>query len=386
MGEHVLIIGGGIAGVSMGIFLKQQGIKASIYESYPFKKDAGAAFGIFPNGMDVLDSLGLKQEVLKNSWSIKTAKMINIYGSVMSITNLIDEDNNEYPMQYITRSSLMNILLEKAQNEGVCIHYGKRLMNVKEDRTSVIALFEDGTQETGTLLIGADGIHSRTRQYLFPHCKMEYAGYPIFQGIISSRDINGKHYDGFVRFSKGNAEMAIARCHPRDQDNYHWLGRVYSDRKISSTEFEQKTTEDLRHDLLELFKDWCEPIPSIIKNTKTIHARSRFEFKALENWSRNRVVLIGDALHGISPNTGQGVSLALEDAMYLSKLLSEHDYKDAYYYFEYDRKPRVQEIVNQSLNDLDISINYDIYQNPCKGIESTVSTLLDRKETLKVKN
>ncbi|WP_152187178.1 FAD-dependent oxidoreductase [Bacillus velezensis] len=381
--KHVLIIGGGIAGVAMGIFLKKQGISSSVYESYPIKKDAGAAFGISPNGMDVLEALGLKQEVLRNSWSIKNVEMHNMYGTVMSTINLVDEDNNYYPMQYMTRSNLMSILLEKAQDEGVCIHYGKKLINLHQDETLVTAFFEDGTQETGTELIGADGIHSKTRQNIFNQCSMVYAGYSIIQGIVSSKELCGKDYEGFVGYAKGNNSMMIARCHSGDIENYHWLCSVFSDRKISSKELEQKTSKELRIELLKLFKDWSDPIPSMIENSSQIHARSRFEFKSLENWSENRVVLIGDALHGISPITGQGVSLALEDAMYLSKLMSEHDYKDAYYYFEFDRKPRVQKIKKMAeIENEPMFFDFDLYKNPTNVVESTVSTILDSKETV----
>ncbi|MCC2931618.1 FAD-dependent oxidoreductase [Bacillus sp. LBG-1-113] len=380
--KHVLIIGGGIAGVAMGIFLKKQGISCSVYEGYPIKKDAGAAFGIFPNGMNVLESLGLKQEVLKNSWSIKVYETINMYGTVMSTFTLVDEENHYYPMQYIARSKLMNILLETAQNEGVCIHYGKKLINLHQDETSVTAYFEDGTQETGTELVGADGIHSKTRQNIFNQCSMFYAGYSIIQGIVSSQDLCGKNYESFASYVKGNNIMGIARCHSGDIENYHWVCSVYSDRKISSKELEQKTTEELKIELLKLFKDWSEPIPSMIENSRQIHARSRFEFKPLESWSKNRVVLIGDALHGISPDTGQGVSLALEDAMYLSKLMSEHDYKDAYHYFEFDRKARVQNIRKMAEMENPMLLGFDIFKNPTNVAASTISAILERKETV----
>ncbi|WP_432339228.1 FAD-dependent oxidoreductase [Bacillus tequilensis] len=381
--KHVLIIGGGIAGVAMGIFLKKQGISSSVYESYPIKKDAGAAFGIFPNGMYVLEEIGLKQEVLRNSWSIKNFEMYNMYGTVMSTISLVDEDNNYYPMQYITRSNLMSILFEKAQDEGVCIHYGKKLINLHQDETSVTAFFEDGTQETGTELIGADGIHSKIRQNIFNQCSMVYAGYSIIQGIVSSKDLCGKDYEELVVYSKGNNSMMIARCHSGDIKNYHWLSFVFSDRKVSSKELEQKTSEELRIELLRLFKDWSDPISSMIENSSQIHARSRFEFKPLKSWSKNRVVLIGDALHGISPMTGQGVSLALEDAMYLSKLMSEHDYKDAYYYFEFDRKPRIQKVRKMAeIENEPMFFDFDLYKNPISVTESTVSTIHDNKETV----
>ncbi|WP_200875231.1 FAD-dependent oxidoreductase [Bacillus gaemokensis] len=88
----------------------------------------------------------------------------------------------------------------------------------------------------------------------------------------------------------------------------------------------------------------------IIRKTTNINARSLFKFDSLPTWSKGRVALIGDAAHGTSPWTGQGTSIALEDAMYLAKMLKEHDFSDAYYYFEDDRKQRIDSIFKKFEN------------------------------------
>ncbi|WP_245183634.1 FAD-dependent oxidoreductase [Lentibacillus salicampi] len=80
-----------------------------------------------------------------------------------------------------------------------------------------------------------------------------------------------------------------------------------------------------------------------------------FEEDLIKDYSHGRVALIGDALHTADPNAGMGTTLGLEDAMYLSKMLRDHDYKDAFYYFEHDRKPRAEKVFRSAslLDNLD---------------------------------
>ncbi|WP_172463419.1 FAD-dependent monooxygenase [Priestia endophytica] len=366
MAKQVLIIGGGIAGITLAIFLKREGIEASVYESYPYRKDAGAAFLLSPNALRVLEKLDIKERIQQNGWKVTSMEMRNKQGTLMMANYLVDEENQEHPMIYIARSDLMNSLLDKADLEGIKIHYGKKLDKIYQREDSVIALFKDGTEAVGTQLIGADGINSTTRQRIFPECTLKYAGYAIFQGLVSSEKIPHMNLNNMVAYSKGNLFIGISRCHPSERNNYHCFGTIFTERKIPTKEFEQKTTEALRKELLKVFEGWGDLVSSILTHTEKIYAKSRFEFAPLENWSRNRVTLIGDALHGTSPYTGQGVSVALEDAWYMATMLSQHDYKDAFYYFEYDRKPRIKELTDASTIELDFMNMFEKLKPPMK--------------------
>jgi len=103
----------------------------------------------------------------------------------------------------------------------------------------------------------------------------------------------------------------------------------------------------LRKQLADRYGRYYQPIPSLIARTRDIIALNVFDIQSLPRWHKGRVVLIGDAAHAVSPNSGQGASLALEDAMYLAKLLRDcgPDYAEAFACFERDRKPRVERIV-----------------------------------------
>jgi len=99
--------------------------------------------------------------------------------------------------------------------------------------------------------------------------------------------------------------------------------------------------------LLKRYQRYYEPIPTLIARTRDIIALNVFDIQSLPRWHEGRVMLIGDAAHAVSPNSGQGASLALEDGMYLAKMLRDcgRDYEEAFARFERDRKPRVERIV-----------------------------------------
>ena len=99
--------------------------------------------------------------------------------------------------------------------------------------------------------------------------------------------------------------------------------------------------------MLERYTSYYQPVPDLIARTSNIIAHNIFDVRSLPRWHDGRVILIGDAAHAVSPNAGQGASLALEDAMYLAKLLRDcpGDYRTAFERFEQARKPRVERIV-----------------------------------------
>ena len=105
--------------------------------------------------------------------------------------------------------------------------------------------------------------------------------------------------------------------------------------------------EELRKNLLERYKGWHEPIGTFLANTPDIIRTNIYEAPPLRAWHKDRVVLIGDAAHAMSPSGGQGTSLALEDAMYLVKLLRQFscEFEPVFAEFERARRPRAAKII-----------------------------------------
>lgn len=126
-----------------------------------------------------------------------------------------------------------------------------------------------------------------------------------------------------------------------------WWSNLPRPQPYSADELASLASQELRGQMLERYGGYYRPIPELIARTSNIIAHNIFDVRSLPRWHDGRVVLIGDAAHAVSPNAGQGASLALEDAMVLAKLLRDcaGDYRTAFERFEQARKPRVERIV-----------------------------------------
>jgi 2-polyprenyl-6-methoxyphenol hydroxylase-like FAD-dependent oxidoreductase len=178
---RALIVGGGIAGPVAAMALHRAGVESAVLEAYDGPADhAGWFLNLASNGLNALRAIGLDLTERVDGhpipdlvfWSGRGRRL----GRVRNGVRLDDGTVSEC----VRRSDLQRVLREEALARGVTIRYGKRLERLEHGLGWVTARFADGTQEAGDILIGADGIHSRTRQLIQPD-----APPPVYTGQIS---------------------------------------------------------------------------------------------------------------------------------------------------------------------------------------------------------
>jgi len=164
--RHILIIGGGIAGKALALFLhkaanhplSRQDVKytCTIYEAYPPSEKIyiGGGLGLAPNGVAVLADLGLQDQVKKRTGVARSSRFWTEGGYPLGVW---DHAGFEYDMYGMMRSTLYDILSEELQNKGLTIEYKKRASKIEEKGDKVIVQFEDGSTAEGDYIIGADG-------------------------------------------------------------------------------------------------------------------------------------------------------------------------------------------------------------------------------------
>jgi 2-polyprenyl-6-methoxyphenol hydroxylase-like FAD-dependent oxidoreductase len=352
---HAIIIGGGIAGPAIALFLKKIGITSAIYEAYPHIDDIGGGMQIAPNGMNVLKEIGVAERIVKSGALAAEMCFRNDHGRFLARIRNGRTEKCGQPAVAIARSILHQILVDEVEQQGIRVEYQKRLKNITETNSKrVIAQFEDGTTAEGDFLIGADGLRSRTRDILLPNSPKPFytgmlgiGGFAAQSAIPASnpRDKTTMH----MTFGPGGF-FGYCNCSPSEESALLWWSNLPRAKELSKAELAAISTEDMRQELLAIHKDWHEPIETLLMNTHSLFKGGIYDIATLPTWHSDRTVLIGDAAHAMGPHTGQGASMALEDAMYLAKLLrqSPGQFPQVFAQFERDRRPRVEQIIAQT--------------------------------------
>jgi FAD-dependent urate hydroxylase len=342
--RHALIIGGGIAGSVTAMAMQRAGIKATVYEAYP--PDAGAAgafLTIAVNGLGALRALDLHRPVTAAGFPTANMEFFSGTGKRLGQLPLGGTQPDGTMTHTIKRADLYRILYEETLRRDIRIEHGKRLVAAETTPRGVVARFEDGTSATGDLLIGADGIHSRTRRIVDPA-----APAPRYTGL--------GNIGGFTRTPIASTAGAYVMIFGKraffgytvsPSGEIWWFANPGSPRKLSREELAALTSEQWKARLLDLFAGDAGPATEIIRSTTgMVLGTNQHDMPKVPTWYRGPMIVIGDAAHAASPSSGQGASMAIEDALVLAKCLRDlPDSAQAFAAFEQIRRPRVERVV-----------------------------------------
>ncbi|KAF9278607.1 hypothetical protein BGZ74_003041 [Mortierella antarctica] len=163
---NILIVGGGIAGLTLATLLEKAGIDYQVFERAAAIRPLGSVIAIGPNILPVIEQLGLLEELVAAS---KVSGFVTNFNEQRQQTSYFDyrelKDRNGYPNHMITRSRLYDMLLSQIPQEKV--YMNKRLSSYEQDEHGVILTFADGTTAQGDIVVGADGAYSQVRKSLY---------------------------------------------------------------------------------------------------------------------------------------------------------------------------------------------------------------------------
>lgn len=340
-GRRALIVGCGIAGPVLAMFLQRAGINPIVYEGRPEPKDeAGAFLNLAPNGLAELDTLGIKGDIEGYGTPTTGIVFLNHRGKRLG--------KNPETTVLLKRGVLNKGLREAALRRGVAIEFGKRLGDVEiTPQRTVIARFEDGSEARGDFLVGCDGIHSRTRQSIMPN-----APQPTYTGVIDSgaftRNSSVPPSEGVMRMTFGLEGFFGYQVAPSGE--VYWFENFSLPNGPDRGKLEAVPDEEWRQRLLDAHRHDHALIAEIIRSTEGGIGRwPVYEMPSMPTWYEGAVCLIGDAAHATSPHVGQGASMAMEDAVVLAKSLRDvPDTEEAFAVFEALRKERVEKLVEEA--------------------------------------
>jgi FAD-dependent urate hydroxylase len=343
--KRALIIGGGVAGPVAAMALRQAAIDSVVYEAYAGGADsAGAFLTLASNGMDALRAIDAHHLVLAEGFATPRMTIQNGTGKHLGDVPLAGKLPDGTVSQTLKRADLYRALRDEAVRRGARVEYGKRLVGAETTQDGVVARFEDGTEAEGDLLIGADGIHSRTRRIIDPSAPV--ARYvPVLNIGGYARGVTVPAEPGMFRMVFGKRAFFGYAVHP--SGDVWWFANPPLADEPTGAELAAIRTEQWREMLLDLFAEDATPAVEIIRSTPgRLAGWATYDLPSVPTWYRGPMVIIGDAAHATAPSSGQGASMAIEDAVVLARCLRDlPDVGQAFAAYERLRRARVERIV-----------------------------------------
>jgi salicylate hydroxylase len=348
---RVLIAGAGIGGSALALSLQKLGIDYVLLEQAPEFGDVGAGIQLSPNGVRVLEMLGLGA-VLPRFCTEPDFHKYSVWdtGETILTTPLMPGVRNEYGHAYYHayRPDLIEALTSGLDREHLRLN--TRVVRVGQDDTGVWAECEEGSSTyrvEGDVLIGADGIHSLVREQVFKPDPPRASGYVTWRGVVDS-DATAEleipvsaHVDmgprlSFVYYyvSGGRRMNWIALGQANDQKRESWSQAASKDEVIAA------------------FDGWYDRPRRMIEATEQPFVTALYDRHPLESWVSGRIAVLGDAAHAMLPYHAQGAVQSIEDAWVLARTLERtaSDVPAALKRFEALRFERANLMVQQSRN------------------------------------
>jgi 2-polyprenyl-6-methoxyphenol hydroxylase-like FAD-dependent oxidoreductase len=337
--RRAIVIGGGIGGVTTAYALNKAGIRADVYEQADDlgKIYVGSGIHLWNNAMRALGEIGLAQVVADAAGPEAVVERMQIKshkGTMLGDVPLGDIGRRIGGHCIgINRAELLPLLGEQL-DDGV-LHLGSKCVDFSQEDSGVTARFADGREERGDFLVGADGLYSFVRTRLLGEHKPRFAGYTIWQGITSFDDADAPIGVFPILYGPG-LRFAFYRV---GGARLYWFAVANAEEGGKDPE---GTTKAM---LLKRFEGWPRPVCAIMEATEesTIHRRDLYDRDPVTKWGEGRVTLLGDAAHAMTFDIGQGAGQSIEDALVLSRFMSQSDdVVGALRAYELRRQPRTK--------------------------------------------
>ena len=342
---HVLIAGGGIAGSVAAMALQKAGIEATIFEAHPpTDVEVGSYFTISPNGLDALDSIGLLDLVKRDGLPTRRNVLWDATGGLLGSPGLGAPLPDGTVAQTLKRSRLTRALIDEAIRRGIRVEFSRRFAGstVNADG-SVTASFDDGSEATGDLLVGADGINSAVRRIIDPSAPTgRFVGLTNFGGVTRGVSVDVEREAWHLIFGR----RAFFGYIVAPNGDVVWFVN-WPRQQIEPSERAATDDATWKERLIELFVDDDGPAIELIQAGELeLAADNTADLGHVPVWHRGPMVIIGDAAHAPSPTSGQGASMAAEDGVILAKALRDiPTIPEALAAYEDQRRKRVEKIV-----------------------------------------
>ena len=358
---HVLIIGGGIGGLTTALSLHAAGFSVQVFEAAREIKPLGVGINLLPHSVRILTNLGLSDALSRRAVATQDLRYYNKHGQLFWEEPRGLHAGYHWPQYSIHRGYFQQLLLEQVRQRlgEPTVQRGHPLASFEQHDEGVTARFinrrtgEMVGEATGDVLIGCDGIHSAVRQQLFPAEEgPRFSGNVLYRGTTRMAPFLTEQSMVMIGHLKQKmVAYPIQAVEPSGQQLINWVANLREDDRPAITERDWNRPADAQR-LRDLYQhwqfDWLD-VPAMIAGAEAVYEFPMSDRDPLERWSFGRVTLLGDAAHPMYPIGSNGASQAILDAEALTQALrDEADPVHALNTYDQQRRPATTQVVLQN--------------------------------------
>lgn len=346
----IIIIGGGLGGLTAAIALLDKGFDVTVLEQAAQLKEIGAGVQLSANATGVLYRLGLGPALEKIA-SEPAGKRVRLWnsGQTWPLFDLgtVSRERYGYPYFTLHRSDLHKVLAEGVRARSAdAIRLGIKVEAHEQHADGRVTVVSGaGERFTADLVIGADGVHSRTRAALFGADAPRFSGIMAWRGVIHASDLPAHMREPYGSNWVGPGAHVIQ--YPlRGGELVNFVGAVEG----GGWEVESWSQRGTHEECLADFAGWHEDVQCLIRAIDVPYKWALMVRDPMSQWSSGSMTLLGDACHPTLPFLAQGAGMALEDGYILARALDRHrgDLPRALASYETARHERTARIVRGS--------------------------------------
>lgn len=387
--QDVIIVGGGIGGLTLALILHRVGIPCRVYESAPEIKEVGVGVNILPHATRELVELGLEEALSRVAVPTREACFYNRFGQAIYREPLGRYAGYPWPQFSIHRGDLQAVLLDacKMRIGADRIFTGWRCAHADEDRDGATARFQNPKAhqqlptQRGSVVVGCDGINSAIRRQLYPD-----EGPPIYSGVNMWRGVtrwqpflSGASFVRAGWHATGKAVIYPIRDNidAEGRQLVNWLAEVETPKHKLR---DWNRPGDI-NDFITRYEDWhfdWLDVPAFFSKADMILEFPMVDQDPLPRWSFGRITLLGDAAHPMYPRGSNGAGQAILDARVLADSLATHaDPVAALKAYEAQRREATANVVRMNRRNPPDAILREVYlrtgDQPFKNIDEVIS-------------
>jgi 5-methylphenazine-1-carboxylate 1-monooxygenase len=321
----ILIVGGGIGGLTLALSLHQAGVRSRVFEAAPEIRPLGVGINLLPHGTRELTELGLQAKLAARAVATREVVFCNRFGQFIFSEPRGCFAGYEWPQFSIHRADLQEILLDAARERlgAEAVALGRKCVALEQDAQGAALRFDDGSTMRGSAIIGCDGVNSTVRKILYPD-----EGPPAYQGINMWRGVTRArpYLTGASMVIGGWLEVGkmviypIREPAPEGLQLINWVAEIQSPRNVMQDWNLGGKLDDFYPRFANWTFDWLDAA-ALLRNADTILEYPMVDRDPLPAWSRGRVTLLGDAAHPMYPRGSNGAGQAILDARALAGCL-----------------------------------------------------------------